>query len=88
MDGPHLYPYLPRAIHRGGLLPHQPYGLLFDEITASSLIVVDFDGNVVRGDHPYNDAGHAIHSVVLMKRPDVNWVLHSHTRGRGWRSRA
>ena len=29
-----------------------PYGLLFDEITASSLIVVDFDGNVVRGDHP------------------------------------
>ena len=57
-----------------------PYGLLFDEITASSLIVVDFDGNVVRGDHAYNDAGHAIHSVVLMRRPDVNWVLHSHTR--------
>ena len=57
-----------------------PYGLLFDEITASSLIVVDFDGNVVRGEYPYNDAGHAIHSVVLMKRPDVHWVLHSHTR--------
>ena len=57
-----------------------PYGLLFDEITASNLIVVDFDGNVVRGDHPYNDAGHAIHSVVLMKRPDIHWVLHSHTR--------
>ena len=47
---------------------------------ASNLIVVDFDGNVVRGDYPYNDAGHAIHSVVLMKRSDVNWVLHSHTR--------
>ena len=57
-----------------------PYGLLFEEITASNLIVVDFEGNVVRGDRPYNDAGHAIHSVVLMKRPDVHWVLHSHTR--------
>ena len=57
-----------------------PYGLLFEEITASNLIVVDFDGNVVRGDHPYNDAGHAIHSIVLMRRPDVHWVLHSHTR--------
>ena len=57
-----------------------PYGLLFEEITASNLIVVDFEGNVVRGDYPYNDAGHAIHSVVLMHRPDVHWVLHSHTR--------
>lgn len=30
-----------------------PYGLLFNEITASSLIKVDFDGNVVAGDYPY-----------------------------------
>jgi ribulose-5-phosphate 4-epimerase/fuculose-1-phosphate aldolase len=57
-----------------------PYGLLFEEITASSLIVVDLDGQVVRGDHPYNDAGHAIHSAVLRGRSDVGWVLHSHTR--------
>ncbi len=57
-----------------------PYGLLFDEITASNLIVVDFDGNVVRGDHPVNEAGHPIHSGVLKARPDVNWVLHTHTR--------
>jgi ribulose-5-phosphate 4-epimerase/fuculose-1-phosphate aldolase len=57
-----------------------PYGLLFDEITASSLIVVDFEGTVVRGDYPYNEAGHAIHSAVLQARSDVNWVLHSHTR--------
>ncbi|MDH3691065.1 MAG: class II aldolase/adducin family protein [Gammaproteobacteria bacterium] len=57
-----------------------PYGLLFEEITASSLIVVDFEGNLIRGDYPYNEAGHAIHSAVLRARPDVNWVLHSHTR--------
>lgn len=57
-----------------------PYGLLFDEITASSLIKVDFDGNVVAGDYPYNDAGHAIHTAVLKSRPDINVVMHSHTR--------
>ena len=57
-----------------------PYGLLFEEITASNLIKVDFDGNVVAGDYPYNQAGHAIHSAVLMARPDINTVLHSHTR--------
>ena len=57
-----------------------PYGLTFDEITASNLIVVDFDGEVVRGDYPYNAAGHAIHSAVLVARSDVNWVLHTHTR--------
>lgn len=57
-----------------------PYGLLFQEITASNLIKVDFNGNVVQGDFPYNKAGHSIHSAVLKARPDVNVVLHSHTR--------
>ena len=57
-----------------------PYGLLFHEVTASNLIKVDFDGNVIAGDYPFNDAGHAIHTAVLKARPDVNAVLHSHTR--------
>lgn len=57
-----------------------PYGLLFDEITASNLIKVDFDGKVIAGDFPYNEAGHTIHTAVLRARPDVNVVLHSHTR--------
>ena len=57
-----------------------PYGLLFHEITASNLIKADFDGNVIAGDYPYNDAGHAIHTAVLKARPEVNVVLHSHTR--------
>ncbi|MEM7194654.1 MAG: class II aldolase/adducin family protein [Pseudomonadota bacterium] len=57
-----------------------PFGLMFSEITASNLIKVDFDGNVIAGDYPYNDAGHAIHTSVLKARPDVNVVLHSHTR--------
>ncbi len=57
-----------------------PYGLLFDEITASSLLKVDFAGNVVAGDHPVNEAGHLIHTAILAARPDIQVVLHSHTR--------
>ena len=57
-----------------------PYGLLFHEICASNLIKVDFDGNVVDGDFPYNAAGHAIHTAMLRARPDINVALHSHTR--------
>ena len=57
-----------------------PYGLLFHEICAGNLIKVDFDGNVIEGDYPYNDAGHAIHTAVLKARPDINVSLHSHTR--------
>ncbi len=57
-----------------------PYGLLFHEICASNLIRVDFDGNLVEGDYPYNEAGHAIHTAVLGARPDINVALHSHTR--------
>ena len=57
-----------------------PYGLLFHEITPSRLIKVNFDGELISGDFPYNDAGHAIHSAVLKARPDINVALHSHTR--------
>ncbi len=73
--------------HLSARVPNQPqhylinpYGLLFHEICASNLIKVDFDGNVVEGDYPYNEAGHAIHSAMLKARPDVNVALHSHTR--------
>ncbi len=57
-----------------------PYGLMFDEVTASSLLKVDYEGRVLAGDHPYNEAGHLIHTAVLKARPEINFVLHSHTR--------
>lgn len=57
-----------------------PYGLLFEEITASNLLKVDFDGKVISGDYPYNDAGHYIHTAVFKARSDINVLLHSHTR--------
>lgn len=57
-----------------------PYGIFFDEMTASSLLKVDVDGNVV-GDTPYfsNPAGFTIHSAVHMSREDAHAVLHVHS---------
>ena len=57
-----------------------PYGMLFEEITASSLVKVDLEGNIVM-DSPYfvNPAGFTIHSAVHMAREDAQCVLHLHT---------
>jgi ribulose-5-phosphate 4-epimerase/fuculose-1-phosphate aldolase len=57
-----------------------PYGALFEEITASSLVKVDLHGNCV-DDSPYmiNPAGFTIHSAVHAARHDVGCVLHVHT---------
>ena len=58
-----------------------PYGMLFHEITASSLVKIDYDGNTVEpAQNPVNYAGFVIHSAIHAARPDVNCVLHTHTR--------
>jgi ribulose-5-phosphate 4-epimerase/fuculose-1-phosphate aldolase len=58
-----------------------PYGLMFDEITASSLIKVDRNGNkVIESPFPVNPAGFVIHSAVHSVREDIQCVLHTHTR--------
>ena len=58
-----------------------PYGLMFDEITASSLIKVDKDCNKLSDSpFPVNPAGFVIHSAVHEARPDAQCVLHTHTR--------
>ena len=57
------------------------YGLLFEEMTASSLIKVDLDGNkIIDSPYPVNPAGFTIHSAVHAARDDVGCVLHTHTR--------
>src|SRR5258706_3369474 len=57
-----------------------PYGLRYDEVTASNLVKLDMDGNVVGpSDYGVNPAGFAIHSAVHMGRPDVACVMHTHT---------
>src|SRR6267378_2756376 len=59
-----------------------PYGLMFDEITASNLVKVDPHGKVL--DDPtglgYNEAGFVIHGCMHEARPEINCVLHTHTR--------
>jgi len=58
-----------------------PYGLMFHEITASSLVKIDYDGNIVEDTgYPVNKAGFVIHSALHMEKPEVNCVLHTHTR--------
>ena len=58
-----------------------PYGLMFDEITASSLVKVDMACNKLSDSpHPVNPAGFVIHSAVHAARPDAGCVLHTHTR--------
>ncbi|MGS0753887.1 class II aldolase/adducin family protein [Roseateles sp. GG27B] len=58
-----------------------PYGLMFDEITASSLVKIDQDGNkVLDSPFPVNPAGFVIHSAVHQAREDAHCVLHTHTR--------
>ena len=59
-----------------------PYGLLFEEITASNLVRIDEHGKLI--DDPlelgYNEAGFVIHGCVHAARPEINCVIHTHTR--------
>ena len=57
-----------------------PYGMMFDEITASSLVRVDQDGNKLNaGDFDINPAGFTIHSAIHAVREDAVCVMHTHT---------
>jgi ribulose-5-phosphate 4-epimerase/fuculose-1-phosphate aldolase len=58
------------------------YGMTYDEISASSLVKIDFDGNIVQDSgtgYGINLAGFVIHSAVHRGRPDVACVIHTHT---------
>jgi len=57
-----------------------PFGFMFDEVTASNLVKVDVEGNVVLdAGHQVNAAGFTIHSAVHMSRPEAGAVMHLHT---------
>lgn len=59
-----------------------PFGLNYDEVTASNLVKIDLDGNVVDGsNHRVNYAGFVIHSAIHMANQAANkCVMHTHTR--------
>ncbi|TCM14202.1 ribulose-5-phosphate 4-epimerase/fuculose-1-phosphate aldolase [Novosphingobium sp. PhB165] len=58
-----------------------PFGLMFDEITASSLVKVDIDGNIIgESEYGINYAGYVIHSAIHAARDDAHYIAHFHTR--------
>jgi ribulose-5-phosphate 4-epimerase/fuculose-1-phosphate aldolase len=58
-----------------------PYGLMYDEITASNLVKIDLDGNILEDtEYEINPAGFVIHSAVHGAREDVVCVIHTHSR--------
>lgn len=57
-----------------------PFGVMFDEMTASALVKVDMEGNILSDtNYPINPAGFTVHSAVHMMREDVDCVIHTHT---------
>ena len=75
------------ATHMSARVPGEPdaflinhYEEMFHEITASSLIKMDLEGNVLGRQGRFNAAGFTIHSGVYKARPDANCVMHTHTR--------
>ncbi len=73
--------------HMSARIPDEPgaflinhYEEMFHEITASSLIKMDMQGNVIGKQGRFNAAGFTIHSGVYKARPDANCVMHTHTR--------
>src|SRR5258705_2755515 len=59
------------------------YGLLYKEITASSLVKIDLEGNIVwkpDTDYGINKSGYVIHGAIHKARHDVKCIIHTHTR--------
>jgi len=76
----HVSARAPRDEAEHGFLIN-PFGLRFDEVTASNLVTVDLDGTIIRDTYGagINAAGFTIHSAVHAARPEVGCVLHTHT---------
>src|SRR5665213_1789211 len=57
-----------------------PYGLLYEEMTASNLLKIDVHGNKIsESPHPFNPAGFVIHAAIHMGRANAHAVIHTHT---------
>src|SRR5262245_7240077 len=57
-----------------------PFGLWYREVTASNLVKIDIDGNVIgESDWPVNRAGFVIHSAIHAAREDAHCIMHTHT---------
>lgn len=78
MAGTHISALIPGT---GNHFLLNPFGSFFEEVTASSLIKVDLEGNVLTGrPEQLNRAGFTIHSAIHMHDPELICVMHTHTR--------
>ena len=57
-----------------------PFGLRYDEITASNLVEVTPEGKVINSDSSINDTGYIIHGAIHRTRKDITCVMHTHSR--------
>ena len=74
----HLSARVPGAEHHFLI---NPYGMMFSEITASSLVKIDEESNIIDdSEYGVNPAGFTIHSAIHMARPEAGAVMHLHTR--------
>ena len=56
------------------------FGLRYDEVTASNLLEIDLDGNIVNGVGEINETGYVIHGAIHKNRKDINCIMHTHSR--------
>ena len=56
------------------------FGLRYDEVTASNLLEIDLEGNIINGKGDINYTGYIIHGAVHRSRKEINCVMHTHTR--------
>ncbi|HKR90277.1 MAG TPA: class II aldolase/adducin family protein [Phenylobacterium sp.] len=81
MIGTHFTARVPGADDEPEAFLINPYGQMFEEITASSLVKVDTEGNILSDtDWPVNKAGFVVHSAVHRVRHDAGCVMHLHTK--------
>src|ERR1051326_8440905 len=74
---PHISPRVPGPEHHFLI---NPYGWMFEEITASSLVKVDLEGRkVMPSPYEINPAGFVIHSAIHAAREDAHCVMHTHS---------
>ena len=57
-----------------------PFGLRYDEITASNLVEINKDGKVINSNRMINDTGYIIHGAIHQSRTDIACVMHTHSR--------
>ena len=56
------------------------FGLRYDEVTASNLLEIDLDGNLINGEGEINETGYFIHGAIHKYRKDFHCVMHTHSR--------